>query len=122
MTPFGKYLRQLRSDRGISQKDMAAGIGVTAAYLSALEHGHRGKPSWVLLQRIVGFLNIIWDDADHLQVLAKLSDPKPTIDTRELSAEATLAANLLAQHLADFDDTTIAELTELIRKNSTKNG
>ena len=44
MTPFGQRLRELRRQRGIAQKDMAAALGVSAAYLSALEHGHRGQP------------------------------------------------------------------------------
>ncbi|TKB38718.1 MAG: helix-turn-helix transcriptional regulator, partial [Mesorhizobium sp.] len=37
MTPFGERLRVLRNERGVSQKDMAKAIGVSAAYLSALE-------------------------------------------------------------------------------------
>jgi transcriptional regulator with XRE-family HTH domain len=61
MTPFGREIRRLRAARGLSQKQMARDIGVSAAYLSALEHGHRGQPSWELLQRIIGYFNVIWD-------------------------------------------------------------
>ena len=43
MTPFGKRLRTLREERGILLKDMAADLGVSATYLSALEHGRRSK-------------------------------------------------------------------------------
>ena len=66
MTPFGEKLRALRRERGVSQKDMAAAIGVSAAYLSALEHGRRGAPTWTLIQKIIGYFNIIWDDAEEL--------------------------------------------------------
>ena len=48
MTPFGAKIRALRAERGVSQKDMAAALGVSAAYLSALEHGRRGVPGWAL--------------------------------------------------------------------------
>jgi DNA-binding XRE family transcriptional regulator len=41
MTPFGEAMHRLRAERGISQKQMAAAIGVSPAYLSALEHGKR---------------------------------------------------------------------------------
>ena len=34
MTPFGERVRELRRERGISQKKMAEDIGVSAAYLS----------------------------------------------------------------------------------------
>ena len=44
MTPFGRRLRELREERGLSAKDMAAGLGISPAYLSALEHGRRGRP------------------------------------------------------------------------------
>jgi len=80
LTPFGEAIRRMRAERDISQKKMADVIGVSAAYLSALEHGHRGQPGWEMLQRIIGFFNIIWDDAEELQRLSGLSHPRVTID------------------------------------------
>ena len=115
MTPFGLHLRQLRQQRNLTQKEMAAAIGVTPAYLSALEHGQRGQPSWALLQRIVGYFNIIWDDAEQLQKLAALSDPKVTIDTSKLSAQATELANLLAARIADLNQSETEELLVLLQ-------
>ncbi|TCD15996.1 helix-turn-helix domain-containing protein [Oricola cellulosilytica] len=113
MTPFGKRLRQIRAERGISQKEMAKAVGVSAAYLSALEHGHRGLPSWALLQRIIAYLNVIWDDADELQRLALRSSPRVVIDTSGLDPRATELANLLAVSIGDLgrDD-----LDHLIRR------
>ena len=68
-------------------KSMAAAIGVSPAYLSALEHGRRGRPTWDLLQRIIGHLNIIWDEAEELERLADLSHPRIVIDTRGTNAK-----------------------------------
>jgi len=42
MTPFGQKVRNLRDQRGITLKKMATDLHVSSAYLSALEHGHRG--------------------------------------------------------------------------------
>ncbi|MEO1747743.1 MAG: helix-turn-helix transcriptional regulator, partial [Pseudomonadota bacterium] len=56
MTPFGRRVRELRQERGITQKEMAKALGVTPAYLSALEHRKRGTPRWMLIQEIIGFL------------------------------------------------------------------
>jgi transcriptional regulator with XRE-family HTH domain len=106
MTPFGEKLRDLRAERGISQKDMAKAIGVSAAYLSALEHGKRGQPTWDKLQRIIQYFNIIWDDAEELQRLATISDPRITIDTGGLSPAATELANLLAIRIGEIDSDT----------------
>ena len=118
MTPFGEAIRKMRADRGVSQRQMAESIGVSAAYLSALEHGHRGQPSWELLQRIIGYFNIIWDDAEELQQLAGLSHPRVIIDTSGLSPQATSLANLLAQNIGDLSEERIEKLlTELKQKD-----
>ncbi|MFD0916985.1 helix-turn-helix domain-containing protein [Pseudahrensia aquimaris] len=115
-TPLGIYLRDKRAALGISQKEMAAGIGVSSAYLSALEHGKRGKPSFALLQRIIGYLGVIWDEAEAVERLAQLSDPKAVIDTSDLSDKATLLACLIAEDIAHWDEETIERLTQALPK------
>jgi transcriptional regulator with XRE-family HTH domain len=117
MTPLGAKLRALRQSRGVSLKEMAKALNVSSAYLSALEHGKRGTPTWVLLQRIITYFNVIWDEAEELQRLAELSDPRVTVDTGGLAPEATELANRLA---ADIDKLKLEDLnflrTELIRR------
>ncbi|MEO3997078.1 helix-turn-helix domain-containing protein [Mesorhizobium sp. CAU 1732] len=112
MTPFGAKMRELRTGKGVTQKQMAAALGVSAAYLSALEHGQRGAPSWALVQKIVGYFNVIWDDAEELQTLAAASHPRIVVDTSGLSAPATLLANRLASEIGKLSDDDIAALTE----------
>jgi len=116
MTPLGQHLQYLREQKNVTQKDMAAAIGVSPAYLSALEHGRRGLPSWALLQRIVGYFNIIWDEAEKLQNLAALSDPKVTVDTSHLSAKATHVSNLLAGQIGELDDHRLDSLLNILSK------
>lgn len=122
MTPFGARMRELRADRGVTLKDMAAALGVSATYLSALEHGRRGRPSWFLLQRILGYFNLIWDEAEDLQRLADLSHPRVVIDTAGLDPRATRLANLLAETIASLDgpslDRLARELEEARRRPS----
>jgi transcriptional regulator with XRE-family HTH domain len=112
MTPFGARMRALRAARGETLKSMADQIGVSAAYLSALEHGKRGKPTWLLLQRIIAHFNIIWDEAEDLQRLAEMSDPRVVVDTAKLSPLATEFANRLAREIGRLDDQTIRDLIE----------
>ncbi|QBK29273.1 helix-turn-helix domain-containing protein [Roseitalea porphyridii] len=110
MTPFGERLRELRAERGMTQKQMAQAIGVSPAYLSALEHGKRGVPRWILVQDIIACLNIIWDEADELQRLAMHSAPKVTIDTTALSPKATELANLLASGIDVLGEEALEDL------------
>ncbi len=114
MTPFGERVRALREQRGMSLKALAAALGVSAAYLSALEHGRRGRPSWWLVQRIIAEFNIIWDEAEELAALARLSHPKPVIDTTGLSPRATLLANLLAERIRTLDEKRIERLLAVL--------
>lgn len=114
MTPFGARLRALREARGIALKDMAAELGVTAAYLSALEHGHRGRPGPGLVMQICGMLGLIWDEAEELKRLAHLSRPKVTIDTGGLSPLATELVNRLDDRIRDLDEATLRDLLERV--------
>jgi transcriptional regulator with XRE-family HTH domain len=115
MTPFGVKLRQLRAERRIRLKDMAEALGVSAAYLSALEHGRRGRPTHAMVVAICAQLGIIWDDADELMRLARLSHPRITVDTAGLSAEATELANLLAERIRKLPPDRVARLLELLK-------
>ncbi|WP_187968964.1 helix-turn-helix domain-containing protein [Aquibium microcysteis] len=115
MTPFGQRMRDMRRDRKVTQKEMARAIGVSAAYLSALESGRRGRPTWALIQKIIGYFNIIWDDAEDLIRLAERSHPKVVIDTGGLSPAATELANLLASRIASLSEEEMEGLAERLR-------
>ncbi|PLX38184.1 MAG: transcriptional regulator [Hyphomicrobiales bacterium] len=110
MTPFGAKVRELRRKRGIKMKDMAAALDVTSAYLSALEHGKRGRPTWFMVQRIIAFFNVIWDEAEELQRLAEMSDPRVVVDTAGMQPQATELANLLARKIGDLNEDSLRRL------------
>jgi transcriptional regulator with XRE-family HTH domain len=120
MTPLGAKMRALREERGISLKDMAKALNVSSAYLSALEHGRRGKPTGFLLHRIIAFFNVIWDEAEELQRLAEISDPKVSIDTGGLSPEATELTNRLAGAIGKLDPEDLRFLRDEVIRRSGK--
>jgi transcriptional regulator with XRE-family HTH domain len=118
MTPLGARLRAMRDERGITLKDMAKALRVSSAYLSALEHGKRGKPTWILLQRIITYFNVIWDEAEELQRLAELSDPRVTIETGGLAPEATELANRLAVDISRLEVEDLSFLRNEVMKRA----
>lgn len=120
MTPLGAKIRALREERGISLKDMAAALNVSSAYLSALEHGRRGKPTGFLLHRIITFFNVIWDEAEELQRLAEISDPKVTIDTGGLVPEATELSNRLASDIGKLSAEDLRFLHDEVMRRSSR--
>lgn len=120
MTPFGQRVRDLRAQRGITLAQMAAGLGVTPAYLSALEHGKRGRPTFTLIQGAIHLLGVIWDDADELVRLADLSHPRVTLDTAGLEPETTLLANRLARDIALLEPAEIQRLADVLDEAATR--
>ena len=114
MTPFGERVRQLRRERGLMLKDMAAHLGVSSAYLSALERGERGKPTWTLIQGVLQYFHIIWDEADELTRLADLSDPRVKIDTAGADPKATLLANRLAREIRHLSEGELEDMLAIL--------
>ena len=110
MTPFGARVRELRDLKKIPQKTMAEDLHVSSAYLSALEHGNRGRPGPGFVMQVANYFGLIWDDVDNLKILANLSHPRVRVDTGGLSPQATLLANLLAIHISELNDDTINQI------------
>ena len=48
LTPFGKVIRKLRIDRGLTLKEMAELMGKTSAYLSSVETGKKKITQFVI--------------------------------------------------------------------------
>jgi transcriptional regulator with XRE-family HTH domain len=120
VTPFGERMRKLRAERGVTLKAMAGEIGVSSAYLSSLEHGKRGRPGWHLIQRIIAYFNIIWDEAEEVVRLARISHPRITIDTSGLHPKATEFANRLADDIGKLDDRALDDLIAALERRRSR--
>jgi transcriptional regulator with XRE-family HTH domain len=116
LTPLGAKLRTLREEKGVTMSQMAEALEVTPSYLSALEHGNRGRPTTLRLHQICAYFTIIWDEADELCRLAEISHPKVTIDTSGLSPEATELANRLAVQIGELSDAKIEVMLETLKR------
>jgi len=118
VTPFGNKVRELRRQRGVTLKQLAGALELSPAYLSALEHGHRGRPTPAFIVQICEYFNLIWDDYEEMHRLARISHPRVVVDTRGLTPAATEFANLLAERIGELDEATVAELAKRLRAAS----
>ena len=118
MTPFGARLRALRAERSVTLTQLAAELRVSPAYLSALEHGRRGAPAPGLVHQVNEFFGLIWDDAEELARLARLSNPRVRVRTGGLTPEQTALANRLAQTLHRLPPETVAALHAILDTNT----
>ena len=118
MTPFGLKMREWRRQKNLTQQQQAVFLGVSKAYISALETGARGGPSALFVDQICVWLGLIWDDAEDLKRLASLSHPKPSIDVRGQTAEAVYLANLLSQKINHLSPDDCRDLIKEIERRS----
>lgn len=115
MTPFGVKMRELRAAKKRTMQQQADFLGVTPAYLSALERGRKGRPSAALVDQICAWLGLIWDQAEELKMLAGLSHPAPRIRSGRLAPPAVLLANRLAQNIDRLDEEACQRLDKALR-------
>lgn len=66
MSPFALYLRQLRVQRGLKQKDAADLLGYAQSYISALERSAKGPPKRHFIRRLTTVMAL--DDMERLEL------------------------------------------------------
>ena len=95
MTPFGFKLKSLRKEKNVSITKLAKALKISTAYLSMLENGKRGSPPDGMVELVCAFFGLIWDDAEDLKDLAKLSNINVQINTKSLGINATKFAEIM---------------------------
>jgi len=81
MSPFSKYLHQLRTSYGVRQVELAEWLGYEQSYISALEIGTKGPPTVEFVQRLVDVLSLTEEQQQELQKTIEASQRKLVIPT-----------------------------------------
>jgi transcriptional regulator with XRE-family HTH domain len=74
---FGEYIKNLRIEKGWSQRELASKIGITSAVISRLESSERKKPSLTTLNAIAQNLGI--SQFELLKRAGYMNDPKQNV-------------------------------------------
>ena len=116
MTPFGLKLKSIRKEKKVSISKLAKALKISTAYLSMLENGKRGKPRDGMVELICAYFGVIWDDAEELKDLAKISDINVQINTKLLGINATTLTNVLKNNIRWLTNKQLIELSEIIER------
>ena len=103
MRTLGQEIRELRTELGMSLREFARRLGLSAAYVSDVEHGRR-HPSMDVLKRMSAVLNV---SVDHLRqydtrlpidALRRRADEEPVygLALRKVAEAGVTAEELLA--------------------------
>ena len=67
-----------------------------------------------MIQKIIQYFGLIWDDAEALQTLAQQSKPKVVVDTTGLDPRTTQIANILAQRIGRLPEDKLEKLLAIL--------
>ena len=113
LTNFGKSLRKLRIDNDELLKDMASKLGVTVAYLSAVENGNREVPDcWLNIIKTEYSLN----EAEFIKLQEDAYEKKRGIKLEINSKEEKAVALSFARRFSEMNSNQLQELLEFLEK------
>ncbi|WP_332238862.1 helix-turn-helix domain-containing protein [Sporolactobacillus sp. KGMB 08714] len=113
LTPFGKFCRKLRIDRGELLKDMATKLNVTSAYLSAVENGKRKIPNeWVA--KLINKYSLKEKERSDLQFTFEASQTNVNIDLSRSSNSKKNIALAFARKLNGMDDSELQRISKIL--------
>lgn len=115
LTNFGKSLRKIRIDHNELLKDMAGRLGVTVAYLSAVENGKREVPdSWI--EKIADSYGLSSEEEKELQEYAYEGKETLKIDLAGIENEERDLALAFARSFKSLTDDEKKQLQKLFLK------
>ena len=115
MTNFGKELRKIRLDLGITLFDMANAIGISSAMLSSVETGKKAAPD-DLVDRLANVYEEVRTQKAKFTQLADLTkkEVRLPLDSRE---DATELAVAFARNFSKLSGPDINQLMKVFDKH-----
>ena len=115
---FGSYLRELRLEKGIGQRELAKKIGIAASYLNDIEKEKRTAPKLNVIKKISAILDI---DQNYLNDLAGISKKEIPPDLSDyLINNPKIISFIRMLKKKNFNSDNWKEIEKLIKKEDTK--
>lgn len=114
MSPFSRYLVDLRRRLGVRQGEFADLLHYDQSYLSALETGQKGPPTPEFVERLAKTLELSEEEQQTLFATAKASERKLTISPKA-DEEVYLLLRDLREKLPLLSAAQVRVMRELLR-------
>lgn len=111
-TALGKFLRKIRIDRDERLYDMAKHLGVSSAFLSGVENGHK-KASTTLINNIIDIYNLDKGQQERLKDALSFSENK--IDISQFSPQKQEATLMFARKFDELTDEQIDQIKNILK-------
>lgn len=115
-TRLGRFLKILRINHDQILKDMAELLGVSPAFLSAVENGKKNMPeSWKKQLRTIYALNA--EQCEELELAVLESKKQVVLDIEGTAEPRRQLAISFARSFKDMDDKTTERLLKIIQES-----
>lgn len=101
LNEFGRKARLLRMDRDLSLKEMADGMNMSSAHLSALEYGDKKLNELHLDAAVKFFKNAGVKDSDLLELREAGAKSMESINTKEMAGDVRAMVYAFARKLQE---------------------
>ena len=117
LTKVGKFLREMRLNNDEILKEMAVKLGVTSAFLSAVENGKKKMPA-SMRNKIVKKYELSDEDIEALDNAILESNDSVEINIRSLPDDRKGLAISFARTFGEFDDNDIQFFTDYLNNRN----
>ena len=115
-TSLGKFLRTLRIENGEILKDMAENLGVSSAFLSAVENGKKKLPdSWY--EKLTKVYSLTKSEQEELKKAVMESSDIVELDIAHSTCYQRNLAVSFAREFNSIDEDLCKKLLDLLKKS-----
>lgn len=115
ITSLGRFLRELRLNHGEKLKTMAERLGVSSAFLSAVENGKKKMPdSWN--EKLTDLYNLSDVQKEYLQRAVIESGETVELNLKNSSMGNRELAISFARHFDTLDEETSQKIFEILKR------
>lgn len=116
ITSIGRFFRKLRIDRGEILRDMANKLGVSSAFLSAVENGKKKVPdAWMSKLKEIYSLNS--EQMEELKTAILESGDTVELNIRNASPANRQLAVSFARQFDELDEETAKKMFDILHWN-----
>jgi len=119
LTEFGKEIRKLRIDLGITLFDMARVTGVSSAFLSAMENGKKPVPDGYV-ETLANEYEAIRNAKTKFLRLADMTKKEVRINLTESNQAANELATAFARNFSELSDDQVTRIKSILNKKETQ--
>ena len=115
LTSIGRFLRKLRIDHGEILKDMADALGVSSAFLSAVENGKKKMPEgWI--EKLKSIYSFTAEQAEELQAAVIDTNDAVELNLQNATPGNRALAISFAREFDSLDDETSKKIFEILKR------